>query len=368
MDSSTANSVNDIKSQSQISIAGRRIGLECPPYVIAELSACHNGELENALKLIELAKWAGADAVKIQTYRPDTITLDSKRPEFKINGGLWDGQYLYQLYESAHTPWEWHQDLFDKAAAVGITLFSSPFDNTAVDLLESLGAPAYKIASFELIDLPLIARVAQTGKPMLMSNGMASLPEIEEAIECAQANGATEIILLHCVSGYPAPVADYNLKTIPDLAARTGLPVGLSDHSIGAVAAISAISQGACVIEKHFTLDRSAGGPDDSFAIEPEELAALCENVGLAASALGDIHYGAVGSECGNLQFRRSLFVIQDVKAGEELTHENVRSIRPGNGLLPKHLFQVLGRRAAKNLTAGTPLEWELMEPSTSTS
>lgn len=352
-----------MKNRSQIQIAGRVIGRECPPYVIAELSACHNGQLKNALKLIELAEWAGADAVKIQTYRPDTITMNSKRAEFKINGGLWDGQYLYQLYESAHTPWEWHQELFDKAEEVGITLFSSPFDSTAVDLLESLDAPAYKIASFELIDLPLIARVAQTGKPMLMSNGMASLREIEEAIECAQTNGASEIVLLHCVSGYPAATQDYNLKTIPDLAARTGLPIGLSDHSIGNVTAISAVSLGACLIEKHFTLDRNAGGPDDSFAIEPEELLALCSDVSSAANALGSVHYGTVDSESQNLLFRRSLFVIQDIKAGEKITKSNVRSIRPGNGLLPKHLPAVLGRRAAKDLTAGMPLEWGSMVP-----
>lgn len=363
MVSSTSSNSSDFKAPSAIRIAGRAIGPGCPPYVIAELSACHNGQLENALKLIELAKLAGADAVKIQTYRPDTITMNSKRPEFKVNGGLWDGQYLYQLYESAHTPWEWHQDLFDKAAEVGITLFSSPFDNTAVDLLESLNAPAYKIASFELIDLPLIARVAQTGKPMLMSNGMASLQEVDDAIECAQSNGAGEIVLLHCVSGYPAPSKDYNLKTIPDLAAHTGLPVGLSDHSIGNITSICAVSLGACLIEKHFTLDRNAGGPDDSFAIEPEELSTLCKDVSSAADAMGHVHYGPVESETSNLLFRRSLFVTQDIKAGEEITNENVRSIRPGHGLLPKHLPAVLGRRAAKDLSAGTPLEWDAMSP-----
>ena len=363
MDSSTAAASSDFKSSSVIEIAGRAIGPGYPPYIIAELSACHNGQLKNALKLIELAKLAGADAVKIQTYRPDTITMYSKREEFKINGGLWDGQYLYQLYESAYTPWEWHLDLFDKAAKVGITLFSSPFDSTAVDLLESLNTPAYKIASFELVDLPLIARVAQTGKPILMSNGMASLHEIDEAIECARSNGASEIALLHCVSGYPAPSKDYNLMTIPDLAAHTGLPIGLSDHSIGNITSICAVSLGACIIEKHFTLDRNAGGPDDSFAIEPEELSDLCKEARSANDAIGSVHYGPVESESSNLLFRRSLFVTRDIKAGEKLTNENVRSIRPGNGLPPKHLPEVLGRRAARELSAGTPLEWDALSP-----
>lgn len=342
-------------------IDGREIGPEQPPYVIAELSANHDGNLADALKIIERAKQAGADAVKIQTYRPDTITIDCDKPEFQIQGGLWDGQSLYELYEKAHTPWHWHEELFAKARAVGITLFSSPFDHTAVDLLEKLGAPAFKIASFEAIDLPLIARVAKTGKPVIISTGMCGKEEIGEAIECARQNGAADVAILHCISGYPAPAEDYNLKTIPDMIGRFGLPVGLSDHTLGNATAIGAVALGACIIEKHFTLDRGRGGPDDSFSIEPEALADLCRDAHTVWCASGAASYGHADSEKANLAFRRSLYVVEDIEAGGVFNETNVRSIRPGYGLPPKSLPDVLGRRASQRLLRGTALRWEFV-------
>ncbi len=348
--------------RNSIEIAGRKIGVEHPPYIVAELSANHNGDLGNALQLIELAKQAGADAVKIQTYRPDTITIDSKNPEFQIRGGLWDGHSLFELYQKAHTPWDWHADLFTRASDVGITLFSSPFDDTAVELLEELQAPAYKIASFEAIDLPLIARVAETGKPLIISTGMSSRQEIAEAIECARDHGADEIAILHCVSSYPAPAEDYNLKTIPDMIEEFAVPVGLSDHTLGNVTAIGAIALGACIVEKHLTLDRTRGGADDSFSIEPDEMRQLCQDVQIAAAAMGKVHYGPVESDSGNIQFRRSLFVVSDVRPGEIFSADNVRSIRPGNGLAPKNLPDVLGKRAACALPHGTALKWEFIK------
>ena len=345
-----------------IEIAGRKIGVDHVPYVVAELSANHNGDLDCALGLIELAKQSGADAVKIQTYRPDTITIDCDKPEFQIRGGLWDGHSLYELYQKAHTPWDWHGELFAKARDVGITLFSSPFDHAAVDLLEELQAPAYKIASFEAIDLPLIARVAATGKPMIISTGMSSRQEIAEAIDCARDNGAREIAILHCVSGYPAPAQDYNLKTIPDMIEQFAVPVGISDHTPDNVTAIGAVVSGGCIVEKHLTLDRTRGGADDSFSIEPDELAQLCRDVKTAALAVGKVHYGPVESDSSNIKFRRSLFVVNDIEPGEVLTMENVRSIRPGNGLAPKHLPQVLGKQAACALPRGTALQWDFIE------
>jgi len=326
------------------------------------LSANHNGKLADALKIIELARQAGADAVKIQTYRPDTITIDCDKPDFQIKGGLWDGHNLYELYEKAHTPWEWHGDLFAKAREVGITLFSSPFDHTAVDLLEELQAPAYKIASFEMIDLPLIARVASTGKPLIISTGMCSRQEIAEAIDCARDNGAQEIAFLHCVSSYPAPAEDYNLKTIPDMMQQFGVPVGISDHTLDNVTAIGAVALGACLIEKHVTLDRTRGGPDDSFSIEPDALAALCRDARTVWRACGEVSYGRAESEKGNAVFRRSLYVVKDVEAGEIFDETNIRSIRPGYGMPPKHLPQVLGKRAAQQLKRGTALHWDHVE------
>jgi pseudaminic acid synthase len=343
-------------------IANRPIGPDHPPYVIAEVSANHNGDLSKALQLIEVAHKAGADAVKLQTYRPDTITLDSDAPEFRIEGGLWHGRRLYDLYAEAHTPWDWHRPLFDHARALGITIFSSPFDNTAVDLLEDLGAPAYKIASFEAVDLPLIRYVAATGKPMIISTGMADAEEIAEAIAAATDGGCRELAILHCVSGYPAPAADYNLRTIPDMISRFGCVTGLSDHTLDNTTAIAAVALGASIIEKHFTLDRSAGGPDDSFSLEPAELAQLVSASRTAWDALGRVDYGRKSSEQGNVIFRRSLYFVTDLQHGAVIGPEAVRSVRPGYGLEPKHLEKVIGRRTRRAVKANTPVDWEAMD------
>lgn len=327
-----------------IHIAGRRIAADERPYVIAELSANHNGKLETAIKIIEEAKKAGADAVKLQTYTADTITLNSNAEEFQIHGGLWDGKTLYELYQEAHMPWEWHKPLFDHARKLGITIFSSPFDNTAVDLLENLNAPAYKIASFEAVDLPLIKYVASTGKPMIISTGMADAEEIQEAIEAAREGGCKELAILHCVSGYPAPAEDYNLRTIPDMIERFGLVTGLSDHTLDNTTAIASVVMGASIIEKHFTLDRNGGGPDDSFSLEPAELAALCRDSKTAWAALGKVDYGRKSSEQGNVKFRRSLYFVKDMNAGEIITEDCIRSVRPGYGLPPKKINSIIGR------------------------
>lgn len=340
----------------QVIIDGRKIGPSEPPYVIAELSANHNGNLETALKIIDEAKKAGADAVKLQTYRADTITLNVDRPEFHIKGGLWDGRSLYELYEEAHTPWEWHQQLFDHARKLGITIFSSPFDNTAVDLLESLGAPAYKIASFEAIDLPLIRYVASKGKPMIISTGMANEAEIQEAVDAAREGGCHELILLHCVSGYPAASSEYNLRTITDMQKRYGGLVGLSDHTLNNTTAVTSVAMGACVIEKHFTLDRNGGGPDDSFSLEPEDLVALCRDSKIAWEAMGNVDYGRKASELGNVQFRRSLYFVKTLAAGETITADAVRSVRPGFGLAPKYLPDVIGKKVAASVQYGDPV------------
>src|SRR6056297_1885497 len=309
---------------SEFAIAGRAIGPDHPPYVIAEVSANHNGRLDAAMKMIEVASQSGADAVKLQTYRPDTITLDSDAEEFRIRGGLWDGRTLYELYEEAHTRWEWHKPLFEHARKLGITLFSSPFDATAVDLLEDLNAPAYKIASFEAVDLPLIRYVAATGKPMIISTGMADAEEIQEAITAAREGGCKQLAILHCVSGYPAPAEDYNLRTVADMLERFGLVTGLSDHTLDNTTAIASVVLGASIIEKHFTLDRNGGGPDDSFSLEPSELTALCRDSHTAWEALGSVDYGRKSSETGNAQFRRSLYFVKDLKAGEVITEDAV--------------------------------------------
>jgi N-acetylneuraminate synthase len=345
-----------------IKINGRSIGREYPPYIIAELSANHNGDINRALEIIEAAKKAGADAIKLQTYTHDTITIDSNADEFQIHGGLWDGKSLYQLYKQAHMPWDWHKPLFKRAKEIGITIFSSPFDFTAVELLESLDAPAYKIASFELVDLPLIKRVAQTGKPMIMSTGMANDVEIEEAINVARDNGCKELVILHCVSGYPAPANEYNLATIADMTQRFDVLAGLSDHTIDNATAIAAVVLGACVVEKHVTLDRNGGGADDSFSIEPLELAQLCKDTKTAWYALGHVNYQRTQAEIGNIKFRRSLYIVKDVIKGEKLTAENVRSIRPGFGLAPKFYEQVLGCRANQNIPSGTALSSDLFD------
>jgi pseudaminic acid synthase len=343
----------------EFAIAGRRIGADAPPYVIAEMSANHNGSLEAALRIVDAAAAAGADAVKLQTYRPDTITLDSDAEEFRIHGGLWDGRTLYELYEQAHMPWDWHAPLFARAKERGIAIFSSPFDETAVELLESLGAPAYKIASFEAVDLPLIRRVAATGKPMIVSTGLASSEEIAEAVDAARSAGCRQLALLHCVSGYPAPARDYNLRTIPDMMSRFGVVTGLSDHTLDNATALAAIALGARLVEKHFTLDRAGGGPDDSFSLEPQGLAELCRGARVAWESLGHVDYGLKSSERGNLQFRRSLYFVRDLAAGEEVTRDAVRSVRPGFGLAPKHLDAVLGRRVRAAVRANTPVHFE---------
>jgi N-acetylneuraminate synthase len=342
-----------------ISIAGRRIAADEPPYVIAELSANHNGSLQTALDIVTAAHQAGADAVKLQTYRPDTITLDVNDEAFRIRGGLWDGRTLYELYQQAHMPWEWHAPLFAHARQLGITIFSSPFDDTAVDLLEALGAPAYKIASFEAVDLALIRRVAATGKPVIISTGLADADEIAEAVAAARGAGCTQLALLHCVSGYPAPAADYNLRTIADMAARFGCVIGLSDHTLDNATALAAVALGAAVVEKHFTLDRRGGGPDDSFSLQPPELAALCRDTRTAWAALGEVDYGVKSSERGNLQFRRSLYFVKPLKAGDAVTADAVRSVRPGHGLAPKFMDRVVGRVLARDVAHGTPVSWD---------
>ncbi|NKX42773.1 pseudaminic acid synthase [Rhodobacteraceae bacterium R_SAG2] len=340
-------------------IARRPIGNDQPPYVIAELSANHNGSLDTALKIIDAAAATGADAVKLQTYTPDTLTIDCDLDDFRIKGGLWDGRTLYDLYGEAHTPWDWHKALFERAAAHGLTVFSSPFDPTAVDLLMDLNTPAFKIASFEAVDLPLIRYVASTKKPMIISTGMADDEEIAEAVQAARDGGCTELMLLHCVSGYPAPAEDYNMRTIPDMAKRFGVPVGLSDHTLDNTAAIAAVALGAVAIEKHFTLDRRGGGPDDSFSLEPAEFTQLCTGAKTAWMALGKVDYGRKSSEIGNLTFRRSLYAVADIAAGDEITALNVRSIRPGFGMAPKHFDEIIGRRARTEIRRGTPISWE---------
>lgn len=339
-----------------IHIADRRIGEGAAPYVIAEMSANHNGSLETAKRIIEEAHACGADAVKLQTYRPDTITLNSDAEEFCIRGGLWDGKTLYDLYDEAHMPWEWHAPLFEHAKKVGITIFSSPFDETAVELLESLNVPAYKIASFEVVDLPLIRRVARTGRPLILSTGMADAKEIGEAVEAARSAGCEELALLHCVSGYPAPASDYNLRTLADMRERFECVVGLSDHTLDNTTAVSAVALGADLVEKHFTLDRSGGGPDDSFSLEPAGLEELCRNVRTAWDALGEVDYGRKSSEQGNVKFRRSLYWVRDLVAGEVVDETALRSVRPGYGLAPKCLDELLGLRLARSVRAKTPV------------
>jgi pseudaminic acid synthase len=342
-------------------IASRHIGPDQPPYLIAELSGNHNGQLKKACALIEAAAAAGADAVKLQTYRPDTITLDCDRSDFLIDEGAWAGRRLYELYGEAHTPWEWHEVLFDCARRVGITIFSTPFDDSAIELLEALGAPAYKIASFEIVDLALIARVARTGKPVILSTGMATVDEIAEAVATARAAGCAAPILLHCISGYPTPIGEANLTTIRDLQERFGTIVGLSDHTLGTTAAVAAVALGARVIEKHVTLRRADGGPDAAFSLEPSELAQLVVGCRDAFAALGRADAGLQPSERANAIFRRSLYAVVDIEAGEVFTPHNVRSIRPGYGLPPKYLPTVLGRAATRAIERGRALDWSMI-------
>ena len=345
-----------------ITIAGREIGRDHLPYVIAELSANHNGDLSQALRIIDAAAEAGADALKIQTYTADTLTIESNAPDFQIKGGLWDGRTLYDLYQQAYTPWEWHSILFAHAKRRGITIFSTPFDATAADLLDELGAPAYKIASFEAIDLPLIRYVAAKGQPMIISTGMANVEEIEDAVTAAREGGCQDLALLHCVSGYPAPAKDYALATLTDMQQRFGVPAGLSDHTLSNVTAIASVALGATIIEKHFTLDRNGGGPDDSFSLEPDDLAQLCRDARTAWEAAGSVDYGLKSSERSNTVFRRSLYAVQDIPAGSVITTEHVRSIRPGYGLAPKHLDSVIGSRAKVDIPRATAILWALLD------
>jgi len=344
-----------------IEIDGVKIGNDYPPYIIAELSANHNGDINRAYEIMEAAKTAGANAIKLQSYTHDTITMDSNNEDFMIRGGLWDGKSLYQLYKDAHMPWEWHELLFKKAKSLGITIFSSPFDSTAVDLLEELNTPAYKIASFEIIDLPLIARVAKTGKPMIISTGMATQEEIAQAVETARFNGCNDLVVLQCVSGYPAPADQYNLRTIPDIAQRFNVLAGLSDHTIENATAVAAVALGACLIEKHVTLDRNGGGADDSFSLEPLELKQLCDDTRTAWSSIGKVNYERTEAEKGNIKFRRSLYIVKDIKKGEKFTLDNVKSIRPGYGIVPKYLNEVIGACALINCKKGTPLSFSMI-------
>jgi len=345
----------------QVRIGDRIVGNGQQPYIVAEISANHNGRLENALRLMEAIKLAGAHAVKLQTYTPDTLTIDHAGEDFQIKGGLWDGYTLYRLYQQASMPWEWHEALFAKGRELGITVFSTPFDESAIELLERLEAPAYKIASFEATDHMLVAKAAATGKPLIISTGMSNHAEISETVKVARENGCRELILLHCISAYPAPAEQYNLRTILDLADTFGVVAGLSDHTLGNAVAIAATALGAAMIEKHVTIARSDGGPDAAFSLEPQEVAQLCDSCRMAWTALGRVSYDVALAEASSMKFRRSLYVVRDVAAGEILTPENIRSIRPGYGLAPKHISDVLGRCAARDIKRGTPLTLPLI-------
>lgn len=345
-----------------MAIAGRPIGPDHPTYVVAELSANHGGELDRARRLVEAAAGAGADAVKLQTYTPDTLTLDCDAVSFRVGGGTaWDGRFLHELYAEAQTPWAWHPELAALAAERGLHCFSTPFDASAVDFLEAQGVPAYKVASFELVDLPLLRRIGATGRPVLVSTGMASLAEIEEAVATLRDAGDPPLALLRTNSGYPARPEEMDLRALPDLAQRFGTVVGLSDHTLDPAVAVTAVALGARILEKHLTLRRADGGPDASFSVEPGEFADTVAAVRTAERALGEVRYGPSPREAASLPFRRSLFLVTDARAGDVLTPELVRSIRPGAGLHPRHLEEVLGRRLARDVKRGTPLSWDLL-------
>lgn len=346
-----------------INIAGRLIGNKQRPFIIAELSGNHNQSLERALSLIDAAADAGADAIKLQTYTADTMTLNINEGDFSITDkkSLWVGRSLYDLYEEAHTPWEWHDALFKKAQERGIIAFSSPFDKTSVDFLETLNVPCYKVASFESTDLPLVRYIASKGKPMIISTGMATVGEIEETVAAAREAGCKELILLKCTSTYPANAENTNISTIPHMKALFGCEVGLSDHTMGIGVSIASIALGASVIEKHFTLDRSDGGVDSTFSIEPRELEILVQSANNAKDSIGKVSYGPIGAEKKSVQFRRSIYIVQDVKQGDVLTQKNIRIIRPGYGLAPKQLDFVLGRQVTQDIKAGTALSWDLI-------
>jgi pseudaminic acid synthase len=343
----------------EITINQRRIGENHLPYIIAEMSANHNGKIENALHLISLAKQCGADAVKLQTYTADTLTIDSDSEDFMIRGGLWDGKNLYQLYQEAFTPWDWHAELFKHAKDLGITIFSSPFDFSAIDFLEDLGTPAYKIASFEAVDIPLIKYAASTGKPLIISTGMLAKEEIAEAADAAYSSGCTNLALLHCVSSYPASPEDYNLHTLKDIKDSFACVAGLSDHTISNTTAISSIAMGASIIEKHFTLDREGGGPDDSFSLEPNDLMNLCSESKVSWQSMGRVDYGLKEGEKPNKKFQRSLYFMKPLKKGDTILEDDIRSIRPGFGLPPKYIDQVIGNILDADVDYGIPVTSE---------
>jgi N-acetylneuraminate synthase len=344
-----------------IEINNRRIGPGYPTYVIAEMSANHNQNFDQAVKILEAAKEAGADAIKLQTYTPDTLTIDCNNEYFQIRGTLWDGRTLYDLYNEAYMPWGWQPRLKEIANEMGLDLFSTAYDDMAVDFLEAMAVPAYKIASFENIDLPLLRRIAQTGKPIIMSTGMATLAEIDEAVRTIREAGSSQLALLKCTSAYPASPKEMNLRTIPHLAEAFNVPVGLSDHTLDIAVPVAAVALGACIVEKHFTLSRDIPGPDSAFSLEPYEFKVMVEAVRTAKKALGSVHYGASEREAVSRVFRRSLFVVQDMKAGEMFTLENARSIRPGYGLHTRYLEEVVGRYASRDIKRGTPLTWDLV-------
>jgi pseudaminic acid synthase len=345
-----------------IKIDNKIIGPDHPPYIIAEISANHNGSIERALKTIDEAKRCGADAVKIQTYTADTMTIDCDLDDFMIKGGLWDGYKLYDLYKWAETPYEWHEELFLHAKKIGITIFSTPFDETAVDLLEKLNTPAYKIASFEIVDLPLISYVAKTGKPMIMSTGMASEEEIDEAVITAREAGCKELMLLHCISSYPAPVDQANIKQIPNLANRFKVISGLSDHTLGTAVSVAAIAQGANLIEKHFTLSRNDKGPDSDFSLEPEELKKLCKDTKDAQLSLGESRFKRQKAEKGSKVFRRSLYFVKDLPIGHVIKSDDIRRIRPGFGIAPKYYKEILGKKTTREISRATAVNFEDFE------
>ena len=344
--------------QKTIRISDRVIGAGEPPFVIAELSGNHNGDLSRAIEIVRKSVEAGADAIKLQTYTADTMTIDCDEPDFQITNGLWKGYNLYSLYEEAHTPWEWHEALFSEAKKLGVIMFSTPFDETSVEYLEKFDPPAYKVASFEIVDLELVRAIAATGRPMIISTGMASEDEIADVVSTAKEGGCEDLLLLHCVSGYPTPVNESNILTIPELMRRYDVPVGLSDHTLGTEVAIASIALGACAIEKHVTLRRGDGGPDAEFSLEPQELARLKTETANAAQALGAPKTNRTKSEQPNIIFRRSIYVVSDIKEGEKLSRKNIRVIRPGHGLAPKHLPSVLGKVATKDIRRGTALDW----------
>jgi pseudaminic acid synthase len=345
----------------QVVINGRRIGPGQPTYIVAEMSGNHHQDFTQAVKILEAAHRAGADAIKLQTYTPDTLTIPCDREYFQIQGTIWEGKTLHDLYGEAYTPWEWQPALKRVADALGLALFSTPFDDSAVDFLEDMGVPAYKIASFELVDLPLLRRIAATGKPIIMSTGMATLAEIDEAVRTLRENGCRELVLLKCTSAYPAPLAEMNLRTIPHLAEAFGVPAGLSDHTMGHIVPVAAVTLGACLIEKHFTLSRQVAGPDSAFSQEPDEFADMVQAVRAVEQALGKVSYDTTDKEQTSRAFRRSLFVVQDMAPGERFSAGNVRSIRPGHGLHTRFLDQVLGRQATTKIARGTPLSWEMV-------